>query len=370
MKVFIASDSDPVAQRVRATVLGAGGDSPPGNIVSLDEATTVIPARRPELTIIVLAPDSARGLATLAQLEHAGVGAILVVGPTTDSRLVLQAMRHGAADFVDLDELEVDLTAALRRVTIGQGKQAEPARTIAVLAPSGGSGSSTVAANIASVLASKHKSAFLLDLKLHNGDLSALLDLKPTHNLAELCRAEGGFDRSMFERSLSSHANGVRLLAPPQQFADVGLVSVDGVRQVLNLGRTLFPYVVVDLDNSFTPEQVQVLQQADVILLVMRLDFTCLRNARRTLDHLAQLGISPERVRVVVNRFGQAKEVSAKQAEDALGVRITHYIPEDSKTVNRANNNGTPVVEESPSARVSKSLIELAASVNGRPAGH
>lgn len=367
MKVFIASDSAPLAQRVRGLVLGMGAICPPTAVHGLDGAAEAITVQKPDLTIVGLASNPERGLATLAKLTQSGVGSVLVVGPTADSRLVLQAIRLGAADYVDAVELEAELTAALNRVAIGQGKQSEPARTIVVMAPSGGSGASTVAANIATVLASKHKTTFLLDLKLHHGDLSALLDLKPAHNLAELCRMEGGFDRSMFERSLVSHANGVRLLAPPQQFADVGLVSVEGVRQALNMGRALFPYVVVDLDNSYTPEQVQVLQQADVILLVMRLDFTCLRNARRTLDQLEQFGIDRERVRVVVNRYGQAKEVPAKQAEASLGVRIAHYIPEDAKTVNCANNNGTPVVQESPSARVSKSLVQLATSVNGRP---
>jgi Flp pilus assembly CpaE family ATPase len=71
-------------------------------------------------------------------------------------------------------------------------------------------------------------------------------------------------------------------------------------------------------------------------------------------------------VRLVVNRYGQAKEVPAKQAEEALGMKIVHFVPEDAKTINRANNNGVPVVQESPSARVSKSIIELAVSVNGR----
>ena len=46
----------------------------------------------------------------------------------------------------------------------------------------------------------------------------------------------------------------------------------------------------------------------------------------------------------------------------------TAYIPDDVKTVNRANNSGIPVVLESPSAKVSKSMVALAASVNGRHA--
>ena len=64
----------------------------------------------------------------------------------------------------------------------------EAGRMIAVLAPSGGSGSSTLAVNVATVLAKEHKSAALIDLKLQAGDLAALLDLKPTYTLADLCQ--------------------------------------------------------------------------------------------------------------------------------------------------------------------------------------
>ena len=86
-----------------------------------------------------------------------------------------------------------------------------------------------------------------------------------------------------------------------------------------------------------------------------------------TLESLDELGIQKgDKVRVVVNRYGQPKEVPAGKAVEALGVAIDFYLPEDSKTVNRANNNGIPVVTESPSARVSKSLTNLAVSVNGR----
>jgi pilus assembly protein CpaE len=47
-------------------------------------------------------------------------------------------------------------------------------------------------------------------------------------------------------------------------------------------------------------------------------------------------------------------------------MKISHYIPDEPKTVNRANNNGVPVVLEAPSAKVSRSLAQLAISVNGR----
>jgi pilus assembly protein CpaE len=366
MKACVISDHELTTRRVRETLLRAGCVCPAENLLSLEGAADRLAQARPELLVIALIPDPERALGLLAQVHQYAPGPVLAVGPTGDSRLVLRALRSGAGDYVDEAELEAELTAALGRLRRSAGGPAELARTIAVLAPSGGSGSSTLAVNVATALAGKYKSALLLDLKLHAGDLAALLDLRPTHTLADLCQHAAQMDRTMFERSLARHKSGVHLLAPPRFIAETAYVTPDGVRQTLSLARTLFPFVVADLDHSFAPEQVQVLRAADVVLLVLRLDFTCLRNAQRTLEYLDQLGISRERVRPVVNRYGQAKEVPAAMAEQALGVKVAHYVPEDAKTVNRANNNGVPVVLESPSAKVSKSLMSLAVSVNGR----
>ena len=168
------------------------------------------------------------------------------------------------------------------------------------------------------------------------------------------------------ERTLVRHASGVALLAPPRSFADIGKVTTQGVKGVLAMARTIFPYVVADLDDYFHQEQTQTLRLSDLILLVLRLDFTSLRNARRTLDHLEQMSIGRDRVRLVVNRYGQPKELPASKAEEVLGMKIAHYVPDDPKTINRANNNGVPAVLEAPSAKVSRSVAQLAVSVNGR----
>src|SRR5262249_29640240 len=153
---------------------------------------------------------------------------------------------------------------------------------------------------------------------------------------------------------LIRHSSGVHLLAPPRSFGDVRMVTVEGVRQAMALARTMFPYVIVDVDHSFGDEQLQVLRQADAILLVLRLDFTSLRHAQRTLEYLQDRGIDRSRVQVVVNRYGQPQQVPAGKAEETLGVKILHYVPDEPKTVNRANNNGVPVVLESQSAKVSR----------------
>lgn len=370
MRAVIVSESQPVSSQIRQRFLSEGLECQAGDVLSLDLAAKHLSQLKPDLVLVVLPPDPERALMALSELRLLTKAHILAVGPASSSRLVLRALHCGANDYLDEAELDEDLRAALGRLRTDLPRQTEPARTIALLAPSGGSGSSTLAVNMATVLAQEHKSTLLVDLKLETGDLASLINLKPTHTLADLCQNAARMDRTMFERALVRHPSGVSLLAPPRKLADIPLVTADGIRQAMTLARGLFPYVIADLDHSFREEQTQVLRLANAVLLVMRLDFTSLQNTQRTLDYLTNnLGIASDRVHLVVNRYGQPLEVPAQKAEQALGVKIFHYVPEDAKTVNRSNNNGVPAVLEYPRARVSKSLAKLAFSLNGRHHG-
>jgi len=93
---------------------------------------------------------------------------------------------------------------------------------------------------MATLLAQQAKSSVVFDLKPGLGDLAPLLDVKPTHTLADLCLQPTAIDRVVFERSLTRHASGVHLLAPPRTLAEIVRVTPKGVRQALSIARTLF----------------------------------------------------------------------------------------------------------------------------------
>jgi Flp pilus assembly protein CpaB len=368
MQAFVVSDNDELGAKVRRALLRHGQDCPAANLLSLDLATTALTLERPDLVVVILSPQPERAMGALADLRAMVAARLLAVGPASDPKVIRRAYQMGASDYIDEDDFDAELSAALGRAQGSETAAAESGRTIVVLGPSGGCGASTLAANLATVLAREHKRALLVDLKLEAGDLAALLDVRPTYTLRDLCENVARLDRAIFERCLVHHDSGVHLLAPPRSIADTHAITAEGVRQAIALGRNLYPYVIVDLDHSFREEQLQTLRQADLVLLVMRLDFTALRNTQRTLEFLEQTaGVSRERVRLVVNRYGQPTTLTAAKAEEALGLKISHYIPDDPKTINRANNNGVPVVLESPSAKVSRSVTQLAGSLNGKP---
>src|SRR5205807_342732 len=103
-----------------------------------------------------------------------------------------------------------------------------PGRFLAVLSCSGGCGASTLAVNIAAVLARDNGMCGLIDLKPGRGDLPALLDLRPQFHLADVCRNVARLDRALFEKTVVRHSSGIHLLAAPPSFGDARAVTPQG----------------------------------------------------------------------------------------------------------------------------------------------
>jgi pilus assembly protein CpaE len=366
MKSCIISDYEPLAARLRHVLIQSGQECGASDVVGLDEAPRHLALAHPELAVVVMRPDPERCLGDLGRVRQLMSGRLLAVGPVAEPRFILRALREGADDYLDDGEIDAELPAALARLTNGGSGngRSEPGATLAVLGASGGSGSSTLVANLSVALAREHKGAMAIDMRLHAGDLGALLDLKPNHTLIDLCQSVSRMDRLLFERSLAAHPSGVKLLGAPRAYTGLDHVTSEGVAQILTLARGAFPYVVADIDPTLGEPQIQIVRQSDLILYLLRLDFNSLRNARLALDYLDQRGIGRDKVRLVASRQGQPKELPAAKVEEALGSKFFHALPDDPKSVNRANNNGVPVLTDAPTSYFSKSIVKLSAAVH------
>src|SRR6516164_2865538 len=115
MQTFIISDHAPTSQRVRQALLGQGQDCPADHLLPMQSAAERLAQMPADLLVIVLPPDPTRSLGVLSDLRLLSPARMLVVGPASDSRLVLLALRAGAADYVDEDGLESELPLALVR---------------------------------------------------------------------------------------------------------------------------------------------------------------------------------------------------------------------------------------------------------------
>jgi pilus assembly protein CpaE len=368
MAAVIISGDEWLSQRVRRGLAQEGFESAPNNTVAPELASAFFAHARPaELVVVVLPPDIERMASLVTDLRPRVQAPILAVGPASDVRLVLRTLRNGASEYLDVEDLEAELEGGVRRHRSSDAGQ-RAGQIYAVYGPCGGTGASSLAVNLAAALARSAGRSLLVDLQLTTGDLASLLDLKPAFTLAELGQHAGQMDRTLFHKSLAAHPSGVHLLAPPHSPADREYVQPDAVHQCLTLGRNLFPHVVVDVDRSCREIGEAALRLADRILVPLRLDFPCLRNSRRALDYLSELGIARDRAWVVVNRQGMAQELPLEKAEQALGFKLTHVLPDDTRVMLKAANNGEPAVIGAPSARISRALGRLAEAMAAAPA--
>ena len=345
---------------MRLLIVEEGFDCPSSNILPLNKAVQVLAKEKPDLIAAILEPNPERALAVILTMKGQSPVHVLAIG--AGGRYQARAARvagrrrrlcrfgiHG--DRVEGCPAAVEERG--RRTTNATGK------VISLISPNGGCGVSTLATNLAVSLAQQQERVLLVDLHLYTDDLATLLDLKPTYSIANLCQTVSGIDRSLFDRALTPHESGVELLAPPRRVEDAATVTPSGVCQVLVLARSAFPFVVVDVAVESGETMLEVLIQSDLILLVIKPDVISLRNAKRLLDRLEWLGISPLSIRIVLVRVGQPGEVPAAKVEAALRSKVFHVIPEDLKVVNSCNNMGVPVTKEAPRSRYASAVNSL-----------
>jgi len=330
------------------------------DIIGLSESATVVP-RDTDLVVFHISSDHDQSLALLSQLRRVTTGRIIAVGPKEDARLILQTLHDGAEHYLDEGDVEQGLRDTLAKLeSLRALSLHEPGRLVCVIKPSGGSGCSTIAANLAVLFAQKHQRCALLDFDLFSDDLTALLNLKPTTTLADLEKYSTKMDRSVYERSLTHHGTGVSLLASSRFPEDLSLISSRCIRETVDWTRAIFTHAVVDVGQPFHELKLEVLRTADNILMVFRLDFTSLRNVKRDVEHLEKNGVSRERIVLVVNRHAQSKELSAAEAEESLGMKVSYHIADDPSTANEANNKGVPLVVDSPRSKIGNGIALLA----------
>jgi pilus assembly protein CpaE len=366
----IAGDSPTVATKLRKALAAHGHECPITHVVGLEQVEAALQSARQavDLLMVILPGDHQRSLVLLRRLRSATSARLVAVGSARDPRHILESLHAGADDFLD-DEADVgeQVAASLERLTAQPGSAGSHA-LVAVTSASGGSGCTMLAANLAVTFARRAGSCGLVDLAGGFGDLAAHFNLTPRHTLGDLLRNQDTLDRDMLIQCLMPHETGVKLLAAPNLPDDADGATPHAVERIVHFVRGEFPWNVLDLDAR-NRRNYGVLRAASVILLVFRLDFSSLCNARRMLNEWQEHQIDEGRVHLIANRCGQSSEIPASQIQSVLGKKITMTIPDDPHAANVSINCGNPAVRDAPKSPLSKALTATADLLLGTTAG-
>lgn len=327
---------------------------------------------QPDIALISLDSDPTKGLALVAKVsQELPSCSVLVISSSTEGSLILRAMRNGAKEFLSLPLKLEDFLAALDRIKQANGArtgeaQVRSSQVITLCGVSGGVGCTSLAINLACILAQNPKNAVaLIDLDFALGDADVWLDIIPEYTIQDVAENISRLDYSLLKRSLTKHQSGVFLLPRPVNFDDKFKISGENLRRVVALLKATFTHLVIDISKSYGPLDLAVLDVSDTILLVTQLDLPSLRNVVRLMQFFdAHEGLS-KKVKVVVNRLGlEDSQISLNKALETIGREIAWQVPNDYATMVEARNNGVPLIIQAPRARITKSLEGLAQTID------
>jgi len=332
----------------------------------------VIMQAQPDIALVSLDSDSDKALSLIAQLSQQVPNCnILAISGSQEGSLILQAMRNGAKEFLNYPLKFEDFLAALDRIkqsssTNAGEKKSRSSQVIAVTGVCGGVGCTSLAINLACALAQDEaNSVAIMDLDLALGDADVWLDIIADYTIQDVAENISRLDYSLLKRSLTKHDCGAFLLPRPIQMENEQFISVDEFRRVVALLKATFTNLVIDVSKSYGPLDLATLDLADHILMITQLDLPCLRNVVRLMQFYEQHDGLSEKIKIVVNRLGlEDSQISLNKALETIGREIYWQIPNDYATMVESRNNGVPLITEAPRAKLTKSILSLAQTLD------
>lgn len=364
------------------TVAGSVGSGPEALVLAGQAAVDVL--------LLDINMPGMDGIATAEQLSiKVPTAAIIMMSVQGESDYLRRAMLAGAREFLVKPFTSDELASSIRQVHQRERQKfdhvartrapaesnghAEPARATAgqvvtFFSPKGGVGRTTLAVNFAVAARTElGQRVALVDGGLQFGDVGVLLNLNPKNqSIADVAREMAGGDLETLDSTMVDHSTGVRVLMAPPSPEMAELVTPDHVSKIIGALRATHDLVVIDCAPQLGDVTLAFLDQSDVVLTVLTLELTNIKNIRQFLALVDQLGYPENKVQLLLNRADSGYGIRLQDVESSIGRKISHTVVSDGRTVVYALNRGVPFVVAARQARVSEDVARLAKTVVGR----
>jgi pilus assembly protein CpaE len=328
---------------------------------------------RPDLLIYELGENVDEEFKLIQSLLASnGVAEVFVTSDKKEADVLLKAMRAGTKEFLHqpLDELEVQ-TALLSfkkraELTPLAKEPVHAGQIINVMGAKGGVGTTTVAVNLAMILAEKKKagSVALVDLNTVFGEIPLFLSVKPTYHWGQITKNVGRLDSTFLLNAMAKHPSGVHILPSPSYLNGHPPVTREIMDCLLTTMKRTFDFTIVDGGQSLDGPALKAIEMSDRVFLITLLNLPCLRNTGNLLKSLASAGVADkDRVKLVINRYLKKTDITLKEAKESVKSEIFWSISNDYKTTMSAINRGKPIYEVSARADITKELEGLADTI-------
>lgn len=368
---YIVADADALSG---LSIAAAAGRSPlPIHQValSLEERVPDEVINRATIVVVQADPASPRSMQRIGELRAARPYMPLIVAlHDSDLTLVRSLIRQGVNDVVGLPLDYDQLASALFDAAAGADKATEADAHVGplytVIRSIGGSGATTVATHLSAELAKLEGGACLVDLDIQFGTVASFLGVSQQRSIADLLEAHARLDADLMRGIAADRGHGLSVITAPEAILPLEQVDVDQLLRVLALARRTYGSVVLDLPANFTNWSLSTILNSSMVLLVVELSIASLRQAKRRLDLLVDMGFDRRRIRVVVNRVERKlfKPINLTDVETALGVPTLGSVGSDHALVSSAQDQGLLVGAVQGKNKISTDFVRLAEALS------
>jgi pilus assembly protein CpaE len=321
----------------------------------------------------------------ITQAKSRGIQVILIAEDVTPASLH-QLLRKGADEFVPYPLPEKELQAAIDRLHTPEPEQVHPQQNthrltsgsskegalIVTHGLAGGTGATTLAVNLAWELASMQAedtpSVCLLDLDLQYGSISTYLDLPRRDAVFEMLSDTENMDEEIFGQALLSFEDKLQVLTAPADMLPLDIIGPEDIERVIEMARSHFDYVVVDMPSTLVSWSETILQAAHVYFATLELDMRSAQNALRMKRALQSEDLPFNKLRFALNRAPKFTDLSGKsrvkRMAESLGISIDLQLPDGGKQVTQGGDHGLPLASSAPKNPLRKEISKLAQSLH------
>ena len=348
------------------------------------EAIQLARSKHPDVVVMdVNMPDMDGLTATAGVRKVSPVSQIIILTVQDDLDYMRRAMMVGARDFLTKPPLIDDLVTAVQhayefakqeRVKLAaqqpamtRASERSRGKIITVYSPKGGTGCTSLVANLAVTLSNSETQVVIIDGDLQYGDMAVLFNAQEKTSVLDLALRAEELDAEFVESVLASHSSGIKLLGAPRP-EEAEQVSSEQLIKLLHFLRTLFSYVIVDTSTQLSEVTLAAIDASDLLLVVTLQDIPSIVSTRRFLDLVPRLRISPQRLLLVMNGFDERVNISPEKVNKTFQQEIAAIIPREEHVVIPSINRGVPFMLQSEilAKPLGKAYVSLADAVRQR----
>jgi len=239
-----------------------------------------------------------------------------------------------------------------------------PGLLIVFLSAKGGTGTSSLCANLAMNITHSQPEASVVvaDLVLPIGSIGQIVGYEGKTNLITVADLPSGQTNEKYFHSNLPKPElwKFQLLAGSPDPQHGNNLKGERIEQIVDKLRFAYDFVILDLGRSLSRIGLPLIQKADLITLIVSTDQSTIQLTRTVWGYLQTQGIDDQRIYAILNRAVGLEGLTKTEAEEIIGLKIKTTMPYMGSNFALANNLNQPITTKYPTDTASIIFKETA----------